>query len=438
MANGFKFDSKPPKQGFFAKVVDLINVLYPFKKKDGDGRESRFEEHLKQGTRGKKDEIFATAKLCDEGLDIVSDRIVLSSRLEVVEERLTEAECYGKMTDEEVDDLKDLLARYVSLAKESNALKYQVTSFDPSLGRMEKLEEEAVTNLPEIKFAEERQRIFKQDMSYLEGEKMVLEHAGERLRNAIDFVYKFSIAMVFFFGGMSLVMVFLYIFHNIQTMLVLAAMLVLVIIISGLLYALRNRLKFELALNHKKQNRAVELFNKKVAVYAHFTNYLNYSYRKYRVRNSDMLENNLQDYGNYKHLTKRLDSLRDIMSQTEAAIEFFLRDKGITANFANMEKFAATINIDDKKRYFTELLREKNLIERSLRRFDDRSGQIWEALMTLKASVEKSDPAMFAAVGAIIDDYVEKANKIMEAENVVGTTAESLLELDDELPLGET
>ena len=417
-----RFDSKP-KQGVFSKVVDWINMLYPFKKEESDGRKSRFEDFLKQGEKEKKDEIVAAVKLCDEALDIVSDRIILTNRLQAVNDRMAEVECYGRLTEEEVEDLKDLLARYSSLSKDSNALKYQVTNFDPSLGRMATLEEDAQTNLPEIKFAEERQRIFKQDIGYLEGEKMVLEHNRERLKNAIDFVYKFSIAMVLFFGGMSLVMVFLYIFRNVQTMLVLAAMLVLVIIISALLYALRNRLTYELALNYKKQSRAVEILNKKVAVYAHFTNYLNYTYRKYQVRNSEMLANNLTDYGNYKHLTKRLDSLRNIMSQTEAAIEFFLRDKGIAANFTNLEKFAATANIDDKKYYYEELLREKNLIEKSLKRLEARNSQIWDSLMAIKASVKNASATVTAAVGNIIDQYVEKAGKIMEQDKHEGTTA---------------
>ena len=427
-----KFDSKPPKQKFFAKLVDWINMLYPFKKREEVDGSSRFAEHLKNAEKSQRDEIVATVRLCDEGLDIVSDRIVLAGRLDGLKERLVEAECYGRLTAEEVDDLKDLLARYMSLAKDSNALKYQVTNFDASLDRMEALEQDAKDNLPEIKFAEERQRMFKQDISYLEGEKMVLEHGNERLKNASDFVYKFSIAMVLLFGGVSLVLVFLYIFQNIQTIPVLAVTLVFVIIITGLLYALRNRLKYESALNLKKQNKAIELLNKKIAVYAHFTNYLNFSYRKYRVRNSDMLVNNLHDYGNYKHLTKRLDSLRNIMAQTEAAIEFFLRDKGITTRVTNMEKFASTINIDDKKHYYEELLREQTLIEKSLVRLDARSSQIWDSLTALVSATRGTSPAAAETIGNIIEDYTNKSEKIMMASKSEGTTAMNDL-LDDEM-----
>ena len=431
MMGNIKFDKKS-KEGIFTKVVDWINMLYPFRREVVTERKSRFEDYLKQGEKEKKEGVITAVKLCDEALDIVSDRVILINRLHSIEERMVEVESYGNLTDDNVEDLKDLLARYQSLYKDSNALKYQVTNFDSSLIKMEKLEQDAQANLPEIKYAEERQRIFRQDIGYLEGEKMVLEHANERLKNAIDFVYKFSIAMVFFFGGMSLVMVFLYIFRNIQTMVILSSMLVLVVVISALLYALRNRLRYELALNYKKQSRAIELLNKKVAVYAHFTNYLNYEYKKYRVRNSQMLANNLSDYSNYKHLTKRLDSLRNIMHQTETAIHFFLKDKGIVHNFSSIEKFASTVNIDDKKAFYEELLREKNLIEKSLKRLDTRNTQIWEELMQLKEA--QKQPPNRETVEKIIEAYVEKAGRVLEMDSAEGTTAiDAFLEDEEEL-----
>jgi len=416
------------KVGFFSKIVDLINMLYPFKKEEVPQRKSRFEGFLKQGEKEKSLKVVSAVKLADEALDIVSDRVVLINRLKSVEERMEEVESYGRLTNEDVEDLKDLLARYSSLAKDSNALKYQVTSFDANLVRMEKLGEAAEKDMPEIKYAEERQRIFKQDISYLEGEKMVLEHASERLKNAIDFVYKFSIAMVFFFGGLSLVMIFLYIFRNVQTMPVISAMLVFVIIIAGLLYALRNRLKYELALNYKKQSRAIELLNKKVVVYAHFTNYLNYEYRKFKVRNSEMLANNLHDYSNYRHLTKRLDSLRNIMAQTEDAIDFFLKDKGIALRFSSIEKFAGTVNVDDKKRFYEELFREKSLIEKSLKRLDARNSQIWDELMELKVSGGKD----IETIDHIIEQYVEKAEKTMTVDALENIAIMDELDGDDE------
>ena len=132
---------KPTKIGFFSKMLDWINKLYPFKREATETRKSRFEEYLKQGEKDKSEGVIEAVKLCDEAMDIVSDRIILINRLSDVGERMAEVEAYGKLTPEDVEDLKDLLARYSSLAKDSNALKYQVTSFDKDLTRMENMEE---------------------------------------------------------------------------------------------------------------------------------------------------------------------------------------------------------------------------------------------------------------------------------------------------------
>ncbi|MCL2234905.1 MAG: hypothetical protein FWB98_00495 [Defluviitaleaceae bacterium] len=423
------FREKKQKVGVFNRFLDFINKLYPVKRREsGDEKPSSFSKFVEQ--EGRRENIVNAAMLCDEALNIVSDRIVLINRLRDVEERMEGVAAYGRLSKEDVEDLKDLLDRYMNMSRESNALKYQVTDFDAGLSDLGKLQEDAQNSVPEIKFAEERQRMFKKDIGYLEGEKMVLEHARERLTNAGDFLYKLAIATVLFFAAACLVLVFLYAVHQINTILILAGMLVFIIVIAGLLYSLRQKLRYELRMNAKKQSRAITLLNKKIANYAHFTNYLNYKYRKYKVRNSQMLENNLEDYNNYKFLTKRLDSLRDIMSQTEGAIDFFLKDKGMDRNYSSIEKFASTLNIDDKLTFHSDLTKEKALIESSLKRLDTRSAQIWDVLTSMKSSPGKDA----LVITEMVDEYVAKAGKLIETDEKFGTTA---MLTDEELFLPE-
>ncbi|MCL2169335.1 MAG: hypothetical protein FWB74_04840 [Defluviitaleaceae bacterium] len=412
-------NDKEPKLGLFHRFIDWINRKKMFRRVKETERPSQFEDFLKLGRDEGKDDVVAVVGLCDEGLDIVADRIVLINRLENVEERMGDVAAYGGMTADDVEDLKSLLDRYSNTTKEGSQLRYQVTSFDAGLEAFDKLEDEAKKAVPEIKFAESRQRIFKQDIGYLEGERMVLSHERERLQNGMDFVYKFSIGTVVFFALAIVLLVFLYAVYHIDTILVLAGMLVFIVILAGLLYSLRQKLRYELQLNHKKQRRAVELLNTKIAVYAHFTNYLNYEYRKYKVRNAKMLENNLEDYGHYKHMTKRLDALRNISEQTEAAIEYFLKDKGISGSFGSIEKFASTLNIDDKIAFHQELFREKTLIENSLKKLDERSAQIWDSLAAIKAAAKESG----TIIATIIDDYAKKAARLVETDKHMGTTA---------------
>jgi len=407
------------KVGLTIKIVDWINKIRPAKKEKVTTRKSRFEGFLRHGEKEGKKGVVVAVGLCDEALDIVTDRIALINRLKLLEERMAEVECYGELADGEAGALKDLLGRYSDLAKECNDLKYQLTSFDKSIARMEHLSEEAQKDLPEIKFAEERQRIFKEDIGHIEGEKIALEHERARLKNAVDFVYKFSVAMVIFFGGLTLITVALHIFREAQVVLTLFIMVAVAFILMAMIYALRHRLRYELWLNFKKQERAIELLNKKNAVYAHFTNYLNYEYDRFRVADSEMLSNNLTDYEKYKGYIKRLGSLHEIMTQAETAINSFLADKGIDAKFSSMEKFASTINVDDKKQFYVELRRDKAAIEKSLADLDAQSSRIWDTLVNLRyGDARDSD-----IIGKLMENYTEKADYLLNVDRVQGTTA---------------
>ncbi|MCL2171207.1 MAG: hypothetical protein FWB71_03560, partial [Defluviitaleaceae bacterium] len=255
--------------------------------------------------------------------------------------------------------------------------------------------------------AEGRQRIYRQDMGYLEGERMVLEDDRERLTNALEFVEKFSIGMVLFFGALTIFLVLLHAMQGMQTFYLLAATTLIVLIVGWLLYTLRVRLRNELALNNRKQHRAVNMLDTKTANYAHFTNFLNYEYKKFKVRSSQMLESNLEEYTSYKQLIRRLDSVRSIMHQTGIAIEMFLKDRNIHIPFASVEKFAQTANIDDQKHIYREAAREKGVLERSLSALEQRHTELWAELMHIK------DQSGGADMDYLINEYMIKAGKMM-------------------------
>ena len=407
------------KVGFVAKIVAWINRTHPSKKENAIERESRFEGFLHHGQKEGKEEVIAAVGLCDDALDIVSDRIVLIKRLKVLEERIAEIESYAKLAGKEARELKDLLDRHTTLVEECNDIKYQLTRFDKDLMRMERLGEDAHQDLPEMIFAEEQQRIFKQDIGHLEGEKSALENECDKLNNAVDFVYKLSIVLMVFFGGLTLITVALHVFRDVQIALMLFVILAFVVILGSMIYVLRRRLKYELQLNLKKQARAIELLNKKSAVYAHFTNYLNYEYNRFDVEGSEVLSSSLAAYEKYKSLAKRLGSLYDITMQTEDTIGRFFADKGIDIKISSIEKFVETLNLAGQKQFYDELLSDKSLIEKDLADLDLRSSRIWDTLVKLRdAGGDDAD-----IIRQLIESYTEKAEYMLDAERAEGTTA---------------
>lgn len=415
------------EKSFFAKLASVISNAFRSKKKKDYEHFSRFV-HFLNGL-DKSSELYKTAHLaviaCDESMNVVSQRMMLIKKLKETDEKLAELECYNQLTDEEAAHLKDLLARFASLVKDKNVLKYQVTGFDKSISYMSDMEKEAPLMLDEMKEAEDKQRIFKKDIGYLQGEKSELEYEQDNILFAMNFIHKFTIGFAIFFAAVLSVMVFMYVFNGAQILFPASVMFVAVAVMAGLLYTLRKKLKFELQLNYKKQNKAVGLINKKSVVYAHYTNFLNFEYRKFKVRNSDMLKNNLKEYAHYKHLTKRFDSIRSIMYQTEEEIEKFLRAKNISGMSTTIEKFAQTVDVDDKKMYHNELLTEKAALERNLAAIDLRQERIWDELVALN----ERDKSPERLIDAIIKTYVDEAGKIVsrfsEVEVPDGETKET-------------
>lgn len=344
-------------------------------------------------------------KLCDEAVSTISQRIAVMDRLKTVDENLRDMDCYSKISEDDAKELKELLERFRALVKDRSELKFQVTSFDPALAQISTMEDEAFAAVPGMRDAEEKQRMFKQDMNYLKGEKSELEYQREMLMKGSVYTRRFLIGVAAVFVVCTLIMGLAYIISNAQIAMPAFIMVLLVIIISSVLYGFNRRMKFELKQNYLKQQKAVGLINTKSAVFAHYTNFLNFSYKKYRVRNAEMLNNHLKDYGHYKHLTKRFDAIRKLADETEAEIQKFLQLHEIPL-IMTVEKFAITFNLDEKQDAFRALQRSKSAAERDLRTLDERQETLWDELVAL-------DKTEDGVVSGIIVSYIAEANKIM-------------------------
>lgn len=346
--------------------------------------------------------------LCEEAMRIAKQRLSLAVKIGKLNERLSEVECFEELTEEEAKRLQELLNYYLALTKERTSLMYQLTEFDNSVAQMIKLEEEAGHAITSIDEAEEKQRMLRRDLGYLGGEKAELEYEREFLEKTQSFTYKFNITLVSVFALATIVLVFLFLFKGVSIFMPMAIMSVLLVILIFLLYLLRRRLNYELKVNIKKQQRAVELLNTKNAVFAHYTNFLNYEYKKYKVKNSQMLKKNLKEYENYKHIASRMDNIRNVIFQTENEIETFLKNKKIKNFRSTIEEFAQTINIEDKKAYHSDLTRECKLMEKNLYELDNRHQDIWDLLVSLS----EEDNSKEKVVDRIISIYFNEIDRI--------------------------
>ena len=395
--------------GFFKKIAR--------KKRDRDFElATRFSTFL--NGLDKKDDSFKLAEemvmLCEEGIKIARQRITFIEKIRVLDEKLIELDAFSNLSDEDAAYIKDLLDRFLSLSKERRALVFQLTSFDSSINYMDKLEDEANAAMDDIQDAEKRQRILKHDLGYLEGEKADLEYEREFLAKGLTFIYRFTIFIISLFGVAALVMAFMYLFRGASIFLPLSIFVLLLIFVVFLLNVFRRRMVYEMQLNMRKQQRAILLLNKKTAVYAHYTNFLNYEYKKYRVKNSQMLTNNLKDLGNYKHLAMRVDGIRNIMYQTEAQIEDFLRDRNLGSIKSTVEQFAQTVNIDNKRQYHKDLSEDRLAFEKNLTALETRQSEIWRVLSEMEQK-DSSENQILNRLFVLYQNEISEINYIPES-----------------------
>ena len=397
------------KVGFFRRFTSFLKKILPKKRgsdsgqyKDAYSKFKHFYEALDINDPSYISVRHAST-LCDDALRIASRRIRISKHLNFLNEKLSELEAFINLTEEEIDNLKKMLERFLALAGERSMLLEKLTDFDASLVDMEPLKEDAKQVIPSIKEAEKHQRALRMDIGYLSLEKDDLVNEYEVMQKSVRFMHRVTILCIGGFFCIGLGLIFLQQFTGVN---IFVPTLVFVFFVAAfviLVNLFRYKSQTELTLNQKKQQRAVELLNKKSVVFAYYTNFLRFCYRKYKARNSRTLENNLKDLESYKQVANRIDIVRSLMYETETGIERFVREKKLGMMKATVEGFAKTINIDDKHRHFKEYTAEKEVAEKTLAELDKRHEEVWNILMELNMSDGGK------TVGKVIDTYIDEA-----------------------------
>ena len=395
----------------FRRVLGFVTSMF------GERRAAKavslFRHHLDGLDTGTADYERANraVELCDKAITIAEQRVVAIKKLKGVSESLSELESFNQLDNDDIRYLRELLSRFSALSKDRQALINQLASFERSLSFMKGLEKQAPNALNQIKEAEEKQRIFRQDLAYLEGEKEELADERGRLESGLVFVHKATIGLVMMLSAVTIILIFLLVFRGTNVFFALAVIVFMVIVLVGLLYAFRRRIVFELAVNLKKQKRAVEFINKKVVLYAHYTNFLSYEYRKYRVSNSKMLKDNMQEYELYKHITNRLDTVRNLYYQTENEISEFLKENKISEKNFDLKRYTAVAELDNKLDYSSELYSEKSALESRLKLMDEEQERIWDELV----EIEREDESPERLIEKIMRDFIDESGRVISA-----------------------
>ncbi|MCL2610738.1 MAG: hypothetical protein FWE02_03565 [Defluviitaleaceae bacterium] len=409
--------SPTKKKGFFSFV---LSKFFRRKKAKNQAPKTYYRELIENLNKTDPfyDTIVTAAELCEKGIKLTREKLITQNKLEILAKELQNLSYHENLTDEDIENLKEMLDRYTGLTQDRKKLRNQISTFDKSLDRMEKLEGDAKQVLKNVYDAEKKLRYFKHDMLYIEGEKTELEYERDSLLFAEKFVRRLGIVFIILLGFSSIALFGFGVLMNVDVFFPLVVIAIIAIVSLPAIYLFGLKVKKELKLNLKKQNKAVSLFNRKKNVYNHYVSFLKFVYSKYGVTSSDKLEQNLKDYEHYKYIIGRYDSIRDLLGKTESQIDFFIRDNNMAGSSISVDAFSKSENVDEKRRYFLELKQEQNAL---ISRFNFLQGdfdKISESISTLNTNANE-------VVTNLINNYLTEIKRLEDTIPKV----ESLLEL---------
>lgn len=371
---------------------------------------SKFREYIFLLEESEDDEnVLLAIELCDDALKLDRHRFYLNRKRKELETTLEDLKCYDNLTEDESEELKNLINKFVQLNNERRSIRYQIGDFNSSINKLEELKDDAYDAIYQIEDAENSKRLLSRDIELIKDEKERTLLDREKLQFAYNIIYKFSFVISIILGLSIIILTLLYMTMGENVFLPLSILCFTLIFIIALIYAFRKKIVFELKLNEKKQSKLITLLNKKTVVYSYYVNFLNFAYKKYNVKNSRILRANLEDFNNYKYLTSRYDNLGNISIEVQRQLEKFLIDKNISISNISLDSFAKSINIDNKIYHFKEINMKKQKIEKRISEIDKEHEEVWEKLVELNLN----DTSNEKVIEKIMKAYLNETEKIL-------------------------
>lgn len=412
------FIEEPQKKGLLAQflskfrkeeVIDSKDTL-----KDYSYEYSKFREYVFLLDDSEDDSnVLKVIELCDDSLKLDRHRLYLDKKRKECEIILEDLKCYDNLSEDDAEHLKSLITKFIQLNTERKGIRYQLGDFNNSINKLENLEEDAQDALYQIEDAENSKRLLSRDISLIKDEKERTILDRERLQFAYKVLHKFSFAISILLGLSIIFLTLISVSLNESVFLSLSILCITLVFTIVLIYIFRRKIIFELKLNEKKQSKLVSLLNKKTVVYSYYVNFLNYTYKKYNVKNSRVLKSNLDDFNNYKHIVTRYDNLGKLVYEVQGQLEDFLKDKKITISNGSLESFAKSINIDNKIAYFKDIELKKQKIEDRIKEIEEEHQRLIEKIIAINVE----DASKEKVVEKIIQAYFNETEKLLSEED---------------------
>lgn len=397
----------------FIERIKNIKQIFKFNLKKSEVVEyknSKFQKYLENIDilDPSYDAIKEAIELCQQSIYFYERKNILTNRLQEFILQEKDLEIFNAFEKSDIQKLQNYIDTYKKVSKETGSLKNQLNRYDKTLEYLSKFESEIEAAIKEIEYSENKQTSLKRDMAYINGEKEELIYSKEQLEQGLDFLYKFSIVLVCILAIITFTLAVLKTAYSFEIFIPLTVLVVLTIILGSAIYIFQRKFKYELKRNALLQVRAVELLNRTKALYINCTGFLNYEYKKYRVRNSEMLKNNWDEYLYQKQISRRHIAMNNRMQELIDTITQLLIDKGIQNASRLFEELLNLISLEDKRVLYRDIKNERINIQNELEELDIKQEKLWGQIMEL----QRKDTTEDNIISQVIESYENELNSI--------------------------
>lgn len=398
--------------GFFNSVKKVFGKKHKKNDFEINYDNTKFQDFLKNLdiSDPEYESVRKAVDCCEEAIYLSEKRIAYSEELQNIYIKEKDLELFNEFSREQLKSLQEKIDEYKTISKEKKGLKNQVENYDRAFDYLAKIEHQVEPAIKEMQYQERRQSGLKRDIAYIQGEKEELIYDKEQLENSLDFLYKFSIVFVCVMAVITFTMGLFKIALNKKIFIPAVLLAVFTIVVGTATYYFQRKFRFELEMNARLQIRAVELLNRAKVLYANCTSFLNFEYKKYKVKSSEMLKSNWDEYLYQKQINKKHIAINNRMLEIFTDIEKLFKKKGIQDVQNLFESLLYLINLDDKKLLQKEIKEIKERTQRELEDLNIRQEKLWESIMEL----QRNDMTERHIISDIVNAYEQEVQKLLE------------------------
>lgn len=345
--------------------------------------------------------------------DFINDhceRIMVASRqidetkveYQAVTSYLTDMQKIDMIPKDERQNIDDAARRIITLTRDR--AKYQNSNnkiTDKQYRNIEKYEDEMPDELKKMKENEDYQRMIKNDMRHLEGEKGVLKFQKEEIIKKQQYLK--GLAVVTCVLVILLFVLFVAIEKAFQTNIQLPFILTILMgtVSAVYIYIEARKNAYNMKVVGLKQNKAIDLLNSVKIKYINNTSVLDYSYNKYMVNNYQELSYLWEQYIKAKDAAKRYEKNTELLNfYNETLIKEL---KKYQVEDADIWIYQAIAIIDQKE--MVEVRHRLNVRRQKLRERIDYNNQVKERSLREIKDLLKKKPNIKQEVVNILGTY---------------------------------